>query len=171
MSDSTTFSSISYSEASPQQRHLAQHSARHVLEAAYPHLSRAQWELALDHVQPLLLRQANRVVLAHEGLAALVYHLASTNPAAPEESTQELPVLASPVTASTSQRRNLGLPAAKDKKQTYAIPLGLLDQLANVSYWRRIRINHIVLDALAQWLRQYPEAQRPRPTAPPPDPA
>ena len=147
---------VPYAAASSTQRQQALLSARQVLDVAFPHLSRAHWLAALDEVQPPLLALPDHPVhLTHEGLAALAGHLATI----PDEG--EPPAQVAP----------LGQPAklAASKKQTYAVPLDLCEQLANLSYWRRIGISQLVRDALAQLLSQYPEARRPRPDrAPPP---
>jgi hypothetical protein len=152
-------SPVLYAAASPTQRQQALLSARHVLDVAFPHLNRAHWLAALDQVQPPLLTLPDHSVhLTHEGLAALAGHLATI----PDGG--EPPARAAP----------LGQPAkpAASKKQTYAVPLDLREQLANLSYWRRTGINQLVRAALAQFLSQYPEARQPRPDRDlPPPPA
>ncbi|MGI4742716.1 MAG: hypothetical protein ACRYG7_46760 [Janthinobacterium lividum] len=147
---------LPYAAASPTQRQQALLSARHVLDVVFPHLSRAHWVAALDEVRPPLLALPDQpVLLTHEGLAALTFHLAP----APPEGDPAVP-----------QAAPLGRPGelATAKKQTYAVPLDLREQLANLSYWRRIGISQLVRDALAQLLAQYPEARRPRPDRHPP---
>ena len=151
---------LPYAAASPTPRQQALLSARHVLDVAFPHLSRAHWVAALDEVQPPLLTLPDQPVhLAHEGLAALAFHLA-TLPDGRERPASGPPPLGPPPKLAAA------------KKQTYAIPLDLCEQLANLSYWRRIGISQLVRDALAQLLDQYPESRRPRPDRdPPPLPA
>lgn len=144
---------LPYAAASPTQRQQALLSARHVLDVAFPHLSRAHWVAALDEMQPLLLTLPDQPVhLTHEGLAALALHL--TTVTVPDGREQP-----------SSGAVPLGQPPkmAAAKKQTYTIPLDLCEQLANLSYWRRIGLSQLVRDALAQLLDQYPEARRPRP--------
>jgi hypothetical protein len=148
---------LPYAAASPTQRQQALLSARQVLDVAFPHLSRAHWVAALDEVQPPLLALPDQPVhLTHDGLAVLAFHLA------PVPNGGDTPAGVAP----------LGRPrkVASAKKQTYTVPLDLREQLANLSYWRRMAINQLVLDALAQLLGQYPEARRPRPDRDPPLP-
>jgi hypothetical protein len=139
---------VPYAAASPTQRQQPLLSARHVLDVAFPHLNRAHWLAALDQVQPPLLTLPDHPVhLTHEGLAALAGHLATI----PDEAAAR---------------------AAASKKQTYAVPLDLREQLANLSYWRRTGVNQLVRAALAQFLSQYPEARQLRPDRDlPPPPA
>jgi hypothetical protein len=137
---------LPYAAASPTQRQQALLSARQVLDVAFPHLSRAHWVAALDEVQPPLLNLPDQPVhLAHEGLAALAFHLAKVPDEREQPASEPPPKLAAA------------------KKQTYSIPLDLCEQLANLSHWRRIGITHLVRAALAQFLSQYSEARQPRP--------
>lgn len=148
---------LPYAAASPTQRQQALLSARHVLDGAFPHLSRAHWVAALDQVQPPLLALPDQPVhLTHDGLAALACHLAPA-PTGGDPLGQAPPLGQSPKLAAA-------------KKQTYAVPLDLCEQLANLSYWRRIGISQLVREALAQLLAQHPEARRPRPDRDSPTP-
>lgn len=146
---------LPYAAASFTQRQQALLSARQVLAAAYPQLADAAWVTALDRVQPpLLLPAEGAALLAPEGLAALVGCLAAGPPAAGERAPAPA---AHPPPA----------PATPDKKQTYAIELPLIEQLANTAYWLHRSITGLVNEALTQLLAQHPEAQRPRPADPP----
>jgi hypothetical protein len=144
-------SSLPYSHASHWQRSEALRSARQVLDAAYPFLSRSQWLQVLDDLQPSLSLVDDEVIVPHASLATLVYHLETYyRPAVPGAG----------VPAEPTQ-----LVAEQAVKQTYAIGLTLLTQLDRVNYWCRLPRSRLVNEALRHWLSRYPEAQCPIPEA------
>jgi hypothetical protein len=142
---------LSYSHASPWQRTEALRSARQVLDAAYPFLSRSQWLQALDDLQPSLCLVDDEVIVPHASLATLVYHLETYyRPAVPRAGVPTEPAQ---------------VVAEQAVKQTYAIGLTLLTQLDRVNYWCRLPRSRLVNEALRHWLSRYPEAQCPIPEA------
>lgn len=161
-----SFTDLPYVQATPAQRQLALERARQVLDPAYPHLSWAQWVAALDQVQPLLWLLPGPVIQpAHEGLAALASYLAPLAAAA------EQAAAAGPPAAPGQLVPEPAGPSGQRKKQTYAVPLDVCEQLANVQYWCRLSITRLVIDALRQYLGRFPEARRPRPDRDPPPPS
>jgi len=148
---------LPYAEASPWQRHQALLSARQVLDAAYSFLSQDEWVQALDQMQPALQFLADQIVVSYPGLATLVYYLETHYRPAAAAAPGALPI------GNSSPAGMLPAGKGKQKKQTYAVYADLLTQLARVSYWRRRPISQLVNEALAQLLRQYPEAHQPVP--------
>jgi len=150
---STSPTPILYAQATAAEQHQALLGARQVLDAAFPHVSPAQWAAALTQANPaLLVAEPGPARPSHEGLAGLVYHLA----------TSPLPTAEPMATGSPAPAVNLTAGPAS-RKQTYAIPDDVRTQLANLSYWSRIPINRLVVQALRQYLAQHPAAQRPHP--------
>ena len=147
MSDDALPPLLPYREASPFQRTQAQHAARRLLDAAYPWLTGAQWQAALAQLQLPLQLVADQASLPPEALATLVQYLEAQYRTPPPEP-------AAPVPAQSSE---------KARKQTYAVAPPLITQLDRVSHWCRRPISQLVNEALAQYLRQYPEAQLPVP--------
>jgi hypothetical protein len=142
---------LPYGDASTFQRSQALHGARRILDAAYPFLSSAQWQLALAHLQLPLQLTVDQASLSAEALATLVQYLEDRYRTSPVPAT---PPPAAPAAEPTTE---------KSRKQTYAITPSLITQLARASHWRRRPISQLVNEALAQLLRQYPEAQVPVP--------
>ncbi|MGI4873066.1 MAG: hypothetical protein ACRYFX_18055 [Janthinobacterium lividum] len=143
---------LPYSAATVFQRTQALQAARRILDAAYPFLSGAQWQHALAHLQLPLQQAGDQVSFSSEALATLVQHLEAQYRAAP-------PDLTGPPPPRPAPRRI----REKSRKQTYAVPLSQIEQLARVSYWCRWPTSQLVTEAFAQLLSQYPEAQRPLP--------
>jgi hypothetical protein len=143
---------LPYSEVSAFQRTQALHGARRILDTAYPFLSGAQWQAALDHLQLPLQLTADQASLSAEALATLVHYLEATYRTPPPDSVTHPPVAP-----------DAELPVGRSRKQTYAVIPSLITQLARVSHWRRQPISQLVNEALAHWLRHYPEAQVPVP--------
>lgn len=145
---------LCYAQATAAQQHQALLGARQILDAAFPHVSPAQWAAALIQANPtLLVTESDLLRPSHEGLAGLVHHLATT----------PLPT-AGPITPdSLAPAADLATSPLANRKQTYVIPGDVCTQLANVSYWSRIPINRLVVQALRQHLAQHPAAKRPRP--------
>jgi hypothetical protein len=151
---STSHTPLFYAQATAAEQHQALLSARQVLDAAFPQVSPTQWAAALTQANPaLLVAEPGPVRPSHEGLTALVYHLATSPTQVAGPMATDSPAPAADLTA--------GLLASR--KQTYAIPNDVRTQLANVSYWSRIPINRLVVQALRQYLAQHPAAHRPRP--------
>jgi hypothetical protein len=142
---------LPYSHASPWQRSGALRSARQVLDAAYPFLSRSQWLQALEYLQPCLCLVADEVIVPHASLATLVYQLETYDCSA----TPGAGVSPAPAQAA----------AEYAVKQTYAIRPTLLTQLDRVNYSCRLPRSRVVNEALHHWLSRYPEAQCPLPEA------
>jgi hypothetical protein len=153
---STSPTPLFYAQATAAEQHQALLGARQVLDAAFPHVSPAQWAAALTQTNPaLLVAEPGPVRPSHEGLAGLVYHLATSPLPAPA---------AGPMaTDSPAPAADLTTGLLASRKQTYAIPDDVRAQLANLSYWSRIPINRLVVQALRQYLAQHPAAYRPRP--------
>lgn len=145
---------LPYAQASFLERQQALLAARQLLGPAFPHLADAAWVAAFDQVQPPLLRlpEGTGGVLAPEGLAALVSHLATD--AAPPAAGPPPPV---PPPAPSPK-------ALPTKKQTYLMELTVIEQLNNAYYWLRRPVASVVNEALAQWLARCPEARQPRPS-------
>jgi hypothetical protein len=142
---------LPYAQASVFQRTQALNGARQVLDAAYPFLNYSQWQHALEHLQLPLQVTADQAALTHDGLAALVQYLAARYHSSPAPGAGATPSSASEP------------PAAKSRKQTYAVSPAVVEQLARVSHWCRISKSQLVSEALVQLLRQYPEANLPLP--------
>lgn len=149
------FTLLPYAQATPAQRQQALRSAQQVLAAAYPHVCRAHWSAAIEQVQPPLLvpTPGGPVLLAHEGLAALGLYLAAPPPPT------AAPAGVAPGPADVPRS-----PAPTSCKQTYAISPDLREQLARISYWRRVPVNQLVVHGLTRLVADYPaEAARPVP--------
>jgi hypothetical protein len=147
MSDDSSPPLLPYRAASAFQRTQALHGARRILDAAYPLLSGAQWQAALAQLQLPLQVLSDQASLPPEALATLVQYL-EAHYRTPPRAVEGL------VSARSSE---------KARKQTYSIIPPLITQLARVSHWRRRPVSQLVNEALAQFLRQYPEAQLPVP--------
>jgi hypothetical protein len=144
---------LPYEDASPWQQRRALFNACLALDCAFPYLSRADWQRALDTVQPALYAAADQVLLTYDGLAQLTYYLATFMAAAP-------PVPS--VTTRPPAPRRAARSAARRPPLTQ-IEAALLEQLDNVRYWRSLPLGQVVNEVLALGLRHYPEAQRPQP--------
>jgi len=144
---------LAYRDASPWQQHQAQFSACQVLEPAFPYLRRADWQQALGGVEPTLYVIADQVLLTNDGLAQLTHYLATCMPAAPPQ-----PAAAEPAPTNRRKGRRGTLPPPQGQ-----VAAALLEQLANVSYWRGLPLHQVTNEVLILGLRHYPDAQRPRP--------
>ena len=142
---------LPYAEALPAQRHQMMVLMRQILQAAYPTLQEPQWVRALEELQLPLYRSSEEVILYCEALTTLVQYLAACYPTVPMTD-----VFASPVPLPADDGKKPG-------KQTFNIPAGLALQLKRVGYWKRKPCGWLVNQALAQLLRQYPEALEPLP--------
>lgn len=143
---------LPFAQASPLLRHQAMVSARQILGAAYYSIEEAQWQQALEELQPTLYRLGDGPAnLSAEGLLTLQQYL---------EARYRLRSMA---TVGATKLTTPAVPAPQPTKQTYAINPDVATQLGRVSYWCRKSRSRLVNQALAQLLSQYPEASIPVP--------